>query len=81
MFCDGVKDIINILFIYFVIKIFFCLWADERPEIYYQVGATPEFIENARCGKEPECLNRIDEVCASVVCVTCVVSCGSCLVG
>jgi isopenicillin N synthase-like dioxygenase len=35
---------------------------DERPEIYYQVGATPEFIENARCGKEPECLQRIDEM-------------------
>jgi hypothetical protein len=29
------------------------------------VGATPEFIESARCGKEPECLKRIDEVCCS----------------
>eukprot|EP01089_Gocevia_fonbrunei_P001710 TRINITY_DN1159_c0_g1_i3.p1 TRINITY_DN1159_c0_g1~~TRINITY_DN1159_c0_g1_i3.p1 ORF type:complete len:350 (+),score=99.38 TRINITY_DN1159_c0_g1_i3:120-1169(+) len=33
--------------------------ADARPDIHYQVGATPEKVEVPRCSQEPECLDRI----------------------
>ncbi len=29
---------------------------DVRPELSYQVGATPEKIEFPRCGRDPNCL-------------------------
>jgi len=35
---------------------------DTRPELYYQVGATPEFTEVPRCSQEPDCIDRIKEM-------------------
>jgi len=36
--------------------------ADARPEVHYQVGVTPEFVEVPRCSQEPDCLRRISEM-------------------
>ena len=33
---------------------------DVHPELHYQVGATPEFTEEARCNKDPDCQQLID---------------------
>eukprot|EP00698_Gefionella_okellyi_P003592 TRINITY_DN13377_c0_g1_i1.p1 TRINITY_DN13377_c0_g1~~TRINITY_DN13377_c0_g1_i1.p1 ORF type:complete len:357 (-),score=74.92 TRINITY_DN13377_c0_g1_i1:40-1110(-) len=34
---------------------------DVRPHLHYQVGATPEFTEEARCNHDPECQKMIDD--------------------
>jgi len=35
---------------------------DARPDIFYQVGATPEFVEIPRCSQEPGCETRIAQM-------------------
>eukprot|EP00419_Tripos_fusus_P024854 CAMPEP_0172708498 /NCGR_PEP_ID=MMETSP1074-20121228/51153_1 /TAXON_ID=2916 /ORGANISM="Ceratium fusus, Strain PA161109" /LENGTH=408 /DNA_ID=CAMNT_0013531483 /DNA_START=72 /DNA_END=1298 /DNA_ORIENTATION=+ len=33
---------------------------DARPDIFYQVGVTPDGVETAKCAKDPKCLEQID---------------------
>ena len=35
---------------------------DARPELSYQVGATPENIEFPRCGRDPKCLKYVEDL-------------------
>jgi isopenicillin N synthase-like dioxygenase len=35
---------------------------DERPDLHYQVGVTPECTELSRCSQQPECLERIAQM-------------------
>eukprot|EP00735_Rhodelphis_limneticus_P014339 TRINITY_DN834_c0_g1::TRINITY_DN834_c0_g1_i1::g.25457::m.25457 TRINITY_DN834_c0_g1::TRINITY_DN834_c0_g1_i1::g.25457 ORF type:complete len:355 (-),score=141.07,DIOX_N/PF14226.1/8.8e-08,2OG-FeII_Oxy/PF03171.15/0.065 TRINITY_DN834_c0_g1_i1:468-1532(-) len=35
---------------------------DIRPEIGYQVGATPENVEQCRCFQEPDCIERVSKL-------------------
>lgn len=35
---------------------------DERPDLHFQVGTTPEGTEVPRCSQQPECLERIDKM-------------------
>jgi hypothetical protein len=41
---------------------------DARPEVSYQVGATPEFTETPKCSTDAECLDMIDRVPLSHSC-------------
>jgi len=34
--------------------------ADARPDIYYQVGVTPEGVEKAKCASDPKCIAEMD---------------------
>ncbi|KAL6042064.1 2OG-Fe(II) oxygenase family oxidoreductase [Balamuthia mandrillaris] len=35
---------------------------DSRPELHYQVGSTPSYVEVPRCSKDPECMAKIDSM-------------------
>ncbi|KAJ3205332.1 hypothetical protein HDU67_008917, partial [Dinochytrium kinnereticum] len=35
---------------------------DTRPDVGYQVGATPELTEVPRCGRDDDCLERVEKM-------------------